>query len=110
MQRFIVAMSALLLASCSGTFEEARASISASTAPRDAVRCASLDASHAYWTGAAKGLAFAAGTSGLAVIPVNDQRGEVALSVAGVTIGAMAVASTYIADARGESWARECTY
>jgi hypothetical protein len=103
---------AALLIGCGGHFEEARGPRSitiGAPAPALVARCISLDDREAFYGGTAKGSAALAGASGIAAVPVSDERGRVALGISSAVLAAVAVTTGFIAESAATSWARECS-
>lgn len=104
----LLCISAILAIGCGGTFEEARRpSVQIGAAP-PSPRCISLDDQHALYGGAAKFSAALAGASGLAAIPVKDEKAQLALGISSAVLAGVAVGTAFISDAKATSWAREC--
>jgi hypothetical protein len=120
----LVALSALPMTGCAGSFEIAkvagatdrgvtRAQVSysagATAAPADPKRCQSLDETHMVWSSLAKAGAALTGGAGLATIPADDQGARIGLAVGAVIVGAFTAAAITVADSSAESWSRECS-
>jgi hypothetical protein len=113
---------------CSMTFEEARlegvrvrhpsTTVGSPTVPTrtesEEKYCRELDARRATLGGVSKGLAAAAGASGLGSVservgaPVSPGV-ELGLGIAAVVAGAGAVGTWFAADGAATAWARDCT-
>jgi hypothetical protein len=99
-----------LLTGCGGHFEEARGPRSVTIgAPPPALfaRCITLDDREAFYGGAAKGTAALAGASGLATVPVSDDRAKLALGVSSAVLAAVAVTTGFIAESSATSYVSE---
>lgn len=120
----LVALSALPMTGCAGSFEIAkvagaqdrgvtRAQVSygagATAAPADPKRCQALDETHMVWSSFAKAGAALTGGAGLATIPADDQGARIGLAVGAVIVGAFTAAAITVADSSAESWSRECS-
>ena len=97
-----------------GAPDRAKAVAAAPDRVATTARCQSLDAQRANWGGAAKVLAGLSGGSGIASIPLDDQRPaerrlKVGFEVGSVVLAAGAAGAFFVAEAKGESWARECS-
>ena len=57
----------------------------------------------------AKGSAALAGASGLATLPVDSERGRLALGGATLAVGAVSVVAVYVSEAQGAAWVRDCS-
>lgn len=107
--RLAVLFSALCGAGCAGSLEAARAPRAVAVSPEQSDRCTRLDDEHAVTGGFAKAFAVAGGASGLASIPVDDdKRLRIGLAIGAVTSAAIAVGMQFISDAAATSWSREC--
>jgi len=108
--RSLVLAISVLLSACGGHFEEARGprSITIGAPPPEMVaRCIALDDREAFYGGTAKGSAALAGASGLAMVPVTDERGKVALGISSAVLAAVAVTTGFIAEASTTSYVKE---
>ena len=108
-------LGALTLTGCAGTFEEARlagapASAPAAPSPADVAYCRDLDSSRTTWGAVAKGSAALAGASGLATLPVDSERGRLALGGATLAVGAVSVVAVYVSESKGAAWVRDCSH
>lgn len=108
-------LGALTLSGCAGTFEEARiaghaAAAPAAPSPSDVAYCRDLDGSRTTWGAIAKGSAALAGASGLATLPVDSERGRLALGGATLAVGAVSVVAVYVSEAQGAAWVRDCSH
>lgn len=107
-------LGALTLTGCAGTFEEARLAgakaPTAATSPSDVSYCRELDSSRTTWGAVAKGSAALAGASGLATLPVDSERGRLALGGATLAVGAVSVVAVYVSEAQGAAWVRDCSH
>jgi hypothetical protein len=98
---------------CAGSLDTARGDglklrlAAAPAAP--SIECLRYDSAHRTWGGIAEGAAFAAGASGLAIIPIEDKTGRVLLVSGGVVLGTAAAISTWVASDYAAAWARECS-
>ena len=113
----------ILLPGCAGSLQAAKldgapARSTALKAAPDAVavttRCQALDSSRTTWGGIAKVSAALAGGSGIASIPLDDgkrdeHRLKLGFEVGAVAFAAAAAGAFYVAEAKGETWARECS-
>jgi len=105
----------LLTTGCAGSFEEAKVAgmhdrglIGAAPPPTE--RCITLDDRRQFYGGFAKGTAFVGGGSGLAALPIPEDKKEirVGLAVGGLGMVAIAITAQTIADAASGSWVEEC--
>lgn len=106
-------LGALTLTGCATQFEEARlagAPASAAPSPADIAYCRDLDSSRTTWGAVAKGSAALAGASGLATLPVDSERGRLALGGATLAVGAVSVVAVYVSEAQGAAWVRDCSH
>ncbi len=111
----VVLLGALTLSGCATTFEEARlagapAAAPAAPSPADVAYCRELDSSRTTWGAVAKGSAALAGASGLATLPVDSERGRLALGGATLAVGAVSVVAVYVSEAQGAAWVRDCSH
>ncbi len=110
--RATLAMFAVLcLVGCAVPLESARregALLGVSSAPTPG-RCESLDDARTTWGAIAKGAAVVAGASGISALPVEDDEARLALASVGVTGALVGAVAVYVAEAKGEAWARECS-
>ena len=111
----VLLLGALTLSGCAGTFEEARlagpaAAAPAVPSPSDVAYCRELDSSRTTWGAVAKGSAALAGASGLATLPVDSERGRLALGGATLAVGAVSVVAVYVSEAQGAAWVRDCSH
>lgn len=98
---------------CATTFDEARlagAPRAAATTPADVAYCRELDSSRTTWGAVAKGSAALAGASGLATLPVDSERGRLALGGATLAVGAVSVVAVYVSESKGAAWVRDCSH
>lgn len=107
----ILALLSLTLLGCAGSFETARSyglsSASAESSGRE--RCESLDAQRTTWGAVAKGAAVLAGSGGIAALPIESEDAQTALAIGALTAGTVSIISVYVAEQKGEAWARECS-
>jgi hypothetical protein len=105
-----VAIVALLLSGCAGSFEEARIAGAGPhlKATPLSPHCESLDATHRTWGGVAKFSGALAGVSGLAAIPVDEKDARIALASGAAAAGAIAVTSVFISEDAASSFVRDC--
>lgn len=103
-----LALIALCSVGCAGSLEEARAPKRVGTSPPPSARCIELDNARATTGGFGKGFTLLGGGAGLATIPA---KGDLATGLGIGAMGSAAVAATlmYLSEAKGESWARECS-
>lgn len=109
---------ALCLTGCAGSLEESRVAgqnqrkAGAMAAPAGTPeRCSTLDDRRQLAGAVGKGAAVLAGAAGLAMIPANDpdQRDlRVGLAIGSAASAAIAAGAMFVAEASGETWAREC--
>lgn len=109
---------AIALTGCGGSLEQARTAGkevrvtgSESYLAKLDPHCRKLDNQRATWGGAAKGLGFISGSSGLATIPIDDEdkAAQTAVISTAVVVGAATVLSVYVAEQKAAAWARECS-
>jgi hypothetical protein len=100
-------------AGCAGSLEEAklagrayRGAAAKSAAPP--VDCVSIDRAHITWDAVGKGAAFVGGASGIAILPVHDDTGRIALVAGVVGAGLVAVISETVSQGLAAEWARYC--
>jgi hypothetical protein len=107
---FLVALSALLVAGCAGTFEEAKlAGINRAVPVSDVEYCRELDSSRITWGAIAKGSLLAASASGISMIPVESKTAEIAIASGVVAFGTLGVSAIVVSEGKGEAWARDCS-
>lgn len=84
---------------CAGTLEETRGSVKmrsllgVQVAPVDRAECQRLSRLESISTILASGLAFAAGASGVATVPVRSANGKTALAITALSLGALSASS-----------------
>jgi len=117
MARYILVLLALLTTTgCAGSFEEAKIAGMqdrgqlVGAAPPPTERCITLDDRRQFYGGVAKGAAFVGGGSGLAALPIPEDKKEIriGLAVGGLGMVAIAITAQTIADAASGSWVEEC--
>lgn len=97
-----------LVAGCAVPLESARRDGVLGAHPSSPDRCENLDNARTVWGAVAKGAAVAAGASGVAAIPLEDQEARIAaasVAAGAAVVGAVAV---YVSESKDEAWAREC--
>lgn len=104
----ILCFGSVVLQGCSWSLERAKAQSTAGGASAPSARCIQLDSSRSWWGAIAAGGIVAAGSSGVASIPAE---GRWQTAAQGTVVGAAVLAGVakYVADARADAWARECT-
>jgi len=96
----LVAIGSLpMLNGCAGTLEETRGSVKmrallgAQVAPVNRAECQRLSRLESISTILASGLAFAAGASGVATVPVRSANSKTALAITALSLGALSASS-----------------
>lgn len=112
----IAALVLMTTTGCIGSFEEAKIGgmrdrkelIGA--APQPTERCITLDDRRQFYGGVAKGTAFVGGGSGLAALPIPEEKKEIkiGLAVGGLGMAAIAITAQTIADAASGEWVERC--
>lgn len=104
----ILAALVAILSGCSGTFSEARlAGAPEAAISLDPPECAAIDGARRDWGAVSMGAAMAAGSSGIAVIPVHGDA-RWAVVAGGVVVGIFSAAAKAEADSFAASWVRQC--
>ena len=104
----LLALAAFGAFGCSGTFSEARlAGAPEAAVSIDPPECAAIDAARRDWGAVAMGSAVAAGSSGIAVIPVHGDA-RWAIVAGGVVVGIFSAISKAEADSFAAAWVRQC--
>ena len=109
----------VLLSGCTVPLEKARTAgieerkelgSAAPSAAESSDYCRRLDSSRTTWGAIAKGSALVAGGSGVSTIPLDDSReGQIALASTAATAAVVGGVAYYIAEKKGETWARDCS-
>lgn len=108
----LLALGALLLGGCAGTFEEARiAGIQRhrelGAAVSDRTRCVQLDNRRTTWGAIAVGAGVLAVPAGLASIPVKNDEAQAGLVAGSVAAAALTVSAKLVADNASHEWVAE---
>ncbi len=72
-------------------------------------RCESLDDARTTWGAVAKGAAVVAGASGISAVPLETEEGQIAVASVGAAAAVVGAVAVYVAEQKGEAWARECS-
>lgn len=113
--RQLLLLCAPLLSGCAASFEESRSAgltergMGYSPSAEVEARCRALDDQRLVWGAIGKGTGVLSGGAGLSTIPVEDRDAQVALAASSAGLLAFSLVATYVADAKGEEWARECS-